>query len=675
NMDSGTTTSKEVTVLPDLESNPFQYYASSTNFSGDEYFCNSLIVSAFVGETEMYNGPLKGLVTSETTSLDIWNFTFSTVSDDPNSVCHFDIDLNGWQTRNDLPDYKGGGYKDTETVSHSIYSSGFRIQKVYFDHEAQDNSGGTIITGDAYAETSVVTIVNTNTTIIDTCCEDECDDRCEDDVIVVENNNDATIIVNASAVAISGGNTANGGDGGGVVRRGWVEIYNQTNTSLDISGWKICDDTACDTLSMDINFVEPYGFVVIVEDESSWHEWNIPGNVVVVPLSDGAIGGGLDYGSDMLFIKRPDDIIIDQMNWGEPSVTWLYYNSDVWNPGILVSTSTEILAREPLGYDTNQQENFVELELPAVDLLYPDEECDETWYWTFTYLIEWIAFNQNGEDSELLVDIFAVFDENGSGELDDGDTAQIIVSETENDGNHLWTVPEGFIGTIWIQVIARGPENPMLFSGTISGDIWDPIPQDLADSYEDEYHAQELGFKGFRVGQAPQGPPSGIKDVVNKELSEFEDVDTNTRPFSPNDRGEVISDETSPVSEGSSDQSVILDVVDESLSDPSSAEGYGVVKPSSAEGSDVVKEEDLEGVVGDNDVIEYGVEEAPVLPETEDVPPEDEEPLTEEGIVGEVTLPEQQNEGLPSDGDDTGEATLPEDTLNEEQEQKNDTDE
>ncbi len=673
NMDSGTTTSKEVTVLPDLESNPFQYYASSTNFSGDESFCDSLTVIAFVGETEIYNGSLKDLITSTTTELEVWDFTFTTVSDHPNSVCHFDIDLNGWQTRNDLPDYKSGGYKDTETVPHSIYSSGFRIQKVYFDHEARDNSGGTIITGDAYAETSVVTIVNTNTTIIDTCCDDDCEDCCDDDITVI-NNNDATIVINASAVATSGGNTANGEM---IVRRGWVEIYNQTNITLDISGWKICDDTACDILPVDIEFIEPHGFAVIAEDESVWHEWNIPDNVVMIALSDRVIGGGLDYESDMLFIKRPDGIIIDQMNWGESSVAWPHYNSDVWNPGILVSTSTEILAREPLGYDTNQPEDFVEIEFPIADLLYPDEGCDETWYWTYTYLIEWDAFNQNGEDNELLVDIFAVLDENGNGELDDGDTAQTIVLETENDGNHLWTVPEGFIGTIWIQIIARGPENPMLFGGTISGDIWDPIPQDLADSYEDEYYAQELGLRGFRVGEAPvqEDAPTPEAPQIHQGPSLMVNDGVNTRLSSPNDRGEVVRDETFPtddvVDESLQDQDVTLDVVDVDEDDEETVEDNGVIEeevdkiPTLPESDDVPPEDESLPI--------EEVDEAPILPETDDAPLENEDPLAEEGVVGEVTLPEQQDDDVQTDEDSTDEATLPEEISSNEVE--NDTDE
>ncbi len=611
NLETGTSTSKSVDVLPSGESNPFQYYASSTAFAGDEYFCDALLMNVSVEGTEIFNGQLKDFVTATTTALDTWEFAFTTVMDHPNSVCHFDIDFNGWQTRNDLPNYEEGGYKDMETISNSIYSSGFRIQKVYFDQEA----GATIVTGDATANASVVNIINTNTTIIDTCCDDDCDDECECGDVVVVNDNDATVINNVTASANTGDNSVDGGEGT-IARRGWVEIYNQTNLALDFSDWKICDDIACDIIPSDVASIPAHGFAVITEDESLWHEWNIPNNVVMIVLPDRTIGGGLDHSADMLLIQRPDEMIIDQMNWGVPNPAWLNYNSDVWDSGISVSTSTEILAREPLGFDTNQPDDFVELELPMVDLLYPDEECDDVWFWTYTYPIEWDAFNQNGGDEELLVDIFAIFDENGNGYLDDGDTAQAIALGTENDGAHEWTVPTGFIGTIWIQVVARGPENPMLFSGTISGDIWDPIPEEMADNYKDEYFAQQLGLKGFRVGAAPvQAPVQDQTDsvgVVDDESVQgltsgtatsgveigttdtpevfIGEEDEDTEPVLPDSDSDEVPPEdeaTDPPADGEEPEPE-----EEEETMPASAGSYGVVKEETP--TDIEKNEDDE---------------------------------------------------------------------------------
>ena len=655
NLETGTSTSKSALVLPTGESNPFQYYASSTDFTGDEYFCDALLVNISVEGTEIFNGPLEDFVTATTTALDTWEFTFTTTTDHPNSVCHFNIDFNGWQTRNDLPNYEEGGYTDTETISNSIYSSGFRIQKVYFDHEA----GATIVTGDATAEASVVNIINTNTTVIDTCCDDDCDpsDECECGDVVVVNDNDATVINNVTAVANTGGNSADGGDGA-IARRGWVEIYNQTNVALDFSGWKICDDIACDTIPSDMASIMPHGFAVIAEDETLWHEWNIPDNVVMIALPDRTIGGGLNYETDMLLIKRPDDIVIDQMNWGVPSPAWLNYNSDVWDLGISVSTSTEILAREPLGHDTNQPEDFVELGLPVVDLLYPDEDDDSNvWYWGQNYNITWTANNQNGDDEELLVDIFAVFDENGNGYLDDEDTELTVVSGTENDEEYLWTVPTGFIATIWIQVVAVGPENPMLFSSTISGDIWDPIPEEMAESYKDEYFAQQLGFKGFRVGVAPvQAPVQGQSALVG--VTETEEVE---EPVGE-EESEGTADEEIPgeVVEGEGVPADETEEVDDPMSEPADEETLPDEDPPVGEGEGLATPE-LDGVPEELPEEQRDIEQVPegemTLPESDEVPPEDGEVVEDPPADEEEPEPEQQEETEPE-----AEATLPEET-------------
>src|SRR3989344_4652289 len=124
---------KEVAVNP-LDSNPFQYFATSTNVVGDNDFCTGLNVVATLEGEEMYNGPITGLLTVATTTLDSWEFTYTTgVNDFQNKVCDFDIDFNGWQTRHDYPTYENGGYNDTEKVEIHLASWGFRINKVYYD--------------------------------------------------------------------------------------------------------------------------------------------------------------------------------------------------------------------------------------------------------------------------------------------------------------------------------------------------------------------------------------------------------------------------------------------------------------------------------------------------------------------------------------------------------------
>lgn len=259
----------------------------------------------------------------------------------------------------------------------------------------------------------------------------------------------------------------------------WVEIYNQTNVPLDISGWEICDNTACDSIPT-TPAVPAMGYAVIVNHPDVFSAtgtapWYLPPGVVEIELGS-KIGNGLHNSADMLLLKRPDGVIVDQMNWGTPTTTWANANSELWNPGVPAAAEGNLLARVPSGFDTDQPSDWKELTPPAVDLIYPDEGGSYTWYWNHSYTITWTATNPNGPDEDLNISLFYIKDLDHSGDITDSDTTHTIVETTANDGAYTWEVPSGFLGYIWIKLVATGPENPLNNSRTISGAIWDPSP-------------------------------------------------------------------------------------------------------------------------------------------------------------------------------------------------------
>lgn len=259
----------------------------------------------------------------------------------------------------------------------------------------------------------------------------------------------------------------------------WVEIYNQTNTPLDISGWQICDNISCNILPT-TPLIPALKYAIIVADTTTVSSllpayWYLPSEVTLINIGS-EIGNGLANNADMLTLKRPDGVIVDQMNWGTPDTNWTNYNENIWNPGAVDVAEGNVLARIPSGYDTDQASDWKELEPPSVDLLYPDEGGSYTWYWGNSYTITWIATNNNGADSDLDMSIFYIKDVNHDNIISVGDTTFMIAGTTTNDGSFKWTVPFGFTGYIWIYLVATGPENPMLNSGTVSGKIYDPIP-------------------------------------------------------------------------------------------------------------------------------------------------------------------------------------------------------
>lgn len=412
-MPPGDITKKEVTVFPE-DSNPFQYFATSTNVLGDSDFCSGLLVTARLEGVEMYNGPLVNLLTAATTTLDSWEFTYTTgTANFQNRVCNFDVDYNGWQTRHEYPTYEDGGFSDTEKVENHLASWGFRINKAYYDVAPNRGEEG----------------------------------------------------VNE-----------------------WVEIYNQTNTDIDISGWQICDNFSCDILpSTPIIPAQKYAVIVATSTTATSTTvsnglpafWYLPSEVTQININN-LIGNGLANNADMLILKRPDGVIVDQMNWGAPDTGWNNYNANVWNPGAIDVVEGNVLARVPSGYDTDAPSDWTELEPPAVDLIYPDEGGSYTWYWTYNYTITWTATNNNGANEDLDISIFYVKDVNHDTIISFGDTTHTIAETTANDGSYAWKVPSGFLGYIWIHLVATGPENPMLNTGTVSGKIYDPMPLFLA---------------------------------------------------------------------------------------------------------------------------------------------------------------------------------------------------
>lgn len=261
----------------------------------------------------------------------------------------------------------------------------------------------------------------------------------------------------------------------------WVEIYNQTNVPLDLVDWEICDNSECNTIATTSTIVAPMGYAVITDDPHTFSAtgtapWYLPPGVVYVPLNE-LIGNGLANDGDMLLLKRPDGVIVDQMNWGPSDDAWTNFNDGVWTPeGAVDVDEGNLLARVPSGYDTDQPSDWVELVPPVVDMIYPDEGGSYTWYWGFSYNITWTATNPNGPDEDLNISLFYIKDVDQSGDITPADITYTITDTTENDGAYSWTVPSGFIGYIWIKLVATGPENPLNNSRTVSGMIYDPVP-------------------------------------------------------------------------------------------------------------------------------------------------------------------------------------------------------
>ncbi len=332
----------------------------------------------------------------------------------------------------------------------------------------------------------------------------------------------------------------------------WVEIYNQTNTALDISGWEICDNNSCDSIPSS-SVISSEDFAVISASNSTWGYWEIPSEVVKIVLSDAEIGNGLHNDADMLILKRPDGVIIDQMNWGNPDTAWNNYNENVWNPGAIDVAEGNMLGRNPNGYDTNEASDFIEFGPPIVNLIYPDQSGTLIWYWYQNYNIQWTAVNPNGNDADLSIDLYYIKDINHDKIISNGDTIHTIVKNTANDGLYTWKVPGGFIGYIWTKIVVKGPENPMLNDSMTSGKIFDPFPLELWETNPElimaafaEYETNsgesvpEEFLMGLNLEETVAEEPAVAVETPVEEVIELEEI---TEPEEENIIEEPVTEE------------------------------------------------------------------------------------------------------------------------------------
>lgn len=300
------TTDWEVDVLPHELSNPFYYYASSTDFVGDDGLCNALTVTATLDGVTMYSGPLTELVTGTTTVIETWTFDFDNFESYSGQSCKFFVEYNSWQTRHGM---NQGGYSDTERVMYTITVPSLLLGKVYFT--------------DSCNNTATTTVTASGTT------------SCNDTQTWVE-------LYNRTNVAID---TA-----------GWSLCA--SNSCFTIADSQYIDST-----------VIPAGEYGIVAADPRIHtQISLP--LGVAPLiTDGVwFASDLDPVDDMLQLVDPNGLSIDQLNWGVATTSWTNYNADLWPDNSLTATSGYALARLPVGFDSNVPEDWVLLGVPTLTI-------------------------------------------------------------------------------------------------------------------------------------------------------------------------------------------------------------------------------------------------------------------------------------------------------------------
>ena len=119
----------------------------------------------------------------------------------------------------------------------------------------------------------------------------------------------------------------------------FVELYNLSPSSIDLNNWRIEDSQQEDILKPfekeGLTIIPAGGYAVVTADETNVI---IPEGVVHLSTGDKKIGNGLADGKDIIILKSPDGITMDQKEFlknpckGEEKYSYQKINGD-WECG------------------------------------------------------------------------------------------------------------------------------------------------------------------------------------------------------------------------------------------------------------------------------------------------------------------------------------------------------
>lgn len=130
----------------------------------------------------------------------------------------------------------------------------------------------------------------------------------------------------------------------------WVEIYNDTLSAVNLSGWKIEDAIQSDTLPSGITLA-PGKFIIVADSAATRTLWNLPQDVQFVAL-ESPLGDGLANAGDRVLLRSDTGAIVDAVSWGT--------NTSAFVPSAQTASYGRSLSRVPFPADTNTASDWAE---------------------------------------------------------------------------------------------------------------------------------------------------------------------------------------------------------------------------------------------------------------------------------------------------------------------------
>lgn len=134
----------------------------------------------------------------------------------------------------------------------------------------------------------------------------------------------------------------------------WVEIYNGTGASVDMTGWELMDASSS-TDAFGTTTLGNGEYMVVTYASTTEGFWAFATGTLVVVL-DNNIGNGLGNGGDSLYLLDASSTVIDSVSWGT--------NTDAFDPAAPDVDEGHSLERNPVTTDTDTAGDWSDQETP-----------------------------------------------------------------------------------------------------------------------------------------------------------------------------------------------------------------------------------------------------------------------------------------------------------------------
>src|SRR3989338_8284399 len=118
----------------------------------------------------------------------------------------------------------------------------------------------------------------------------------------------------------------------------WVELYNDENKYINVSGWIIGDDKDNDTIEGGLYNKEgavivAFGYAIITDDATRvYNNFNVSSDAVRLYVDDGAIGNGLSNDGEAIYLYDNNRNLIDSKTYNKTTedLSWAYINGTLY---------------------------------------------------------------------------------------------------------------------------------------------------------------------------------------------------------------------------------------------------------------------------------------------------------------------------------------------------------